>query len=479
MKKNAILNALRSIIAVIFPLVTYPYAARVVGVEHIGRVDYVAHYMEYFTLLATFGTTTFAIRECAAVRDDRRTADEQASEIWTFSLCTTLISLVLMVILILVYGRLHSYAPIFAIQCTSVVFTTLGADWINVVYENFGYVTVRGVVINILNMVLLFTFVRSPEDYLVYAFLNIATPVFIGISNMFYIRRFVTLRPFFSSRLKELTGRLWPFFINEFSIAIYVGADSIILGIIRGDYLVGIYSVAVKIYTIVKSVFIAIFSVTLSRLSEHAAHREEDQFRAILSGVISVFIILGIPAMTGMILYAEPIVLLVGGDDYVRAAGSLRLLAIALIFAVFGGIVTNCIDVPLGFEKVNSRATVIASVENIVLNIPFIFLWDEYGAAASTIMAEMTVLVYCIVMLKRSGVSLPGIISGRCLRDSAVGVLFMIAVYFPVRLLDNYVAVIIAGVLLSVVVYFGAILILKNPIILEGKEKLLNKLQHR
>ena len=52
-KKNAILNALRSLIAVIFPIITYPYAARVVGVEHLGRGDYVAHYIEFFMLFAT------------------------------------------------------------------------------------------------------------------------------------------------------------------------------------------------------------------------------------------------------------------------------------------------------------------------------------------------------------------------------------------------------------------------------------------
>mgnify|MGYP002624693057 FL=1 len=457
------MNALRSIIAVIFPLITYPYAAHVVGVENLGRVDYVAHYVEFFMLFATFGTATYAVRECAAVRDDRQASDEVASEIWTFSLCTTFISLALMCVMVLVYGKLHSYAPIFIIQGTSIAFTTLGADWINVVYENFGYVTVRGILINLINMALLFTLVKSPDDYLIYAFLSVATSVFIGLSNLLYVRRHVTLRLRFSDRLKGLAGKLLPFFANEFSIAIYVGADSIILGIMRGDYYVGIYSVAVKIYTIVKSVFIAIFSVTLSRLSEHAARGEMDEFGRILSGVTSVFIILGLPAMTGLMLYAGPIVLLVGGNDYVRSADSLRLLAVALIFAIFGGIATNCVNVPLGYEKVNSGAAMIAAVENVVLNVPFIMLWDEKGAALSTIIAELTVLCICVLRLMRVRTDLRELRFGRDVRDSVVGVALIIAAYFLIRELEVHVFVqLFIGVVASVILYGAALIALKN-----------------
>ena len=38
--KNAALNTFKTILSVIFPLITYPYAARVLRVENIGRVDF-------------------------------------------------------------------------------------------------------------------------------------------------------------------------------------------------------------------------------------------------------------------------------------------------------------------------------------------------------------------------------------------------------------------------------------------------------
>ncbi len=466
---NAVLNALRSIIAVLFPLITYPYAARVMGVDNMGRIGYVASYIEYFTLFAVFGVSDYAVRECAAVRDDRDKAQQKARLFWSFNICTTIISLMLMGILILVYYKLRSYSDIFLVQSLSIIFTTLGAEWLLVVYEDYGYVTIRGIVINIVNMVLLFTLVRTPDDYLLYAFLNVSTVVFSGFLNLFYIRKYVRLKPAFSREMFKIVPALMPFFINALSIAVYVGADTVILGILKGDHYVGIYSVAVKIYTIVKSVFIAIFSVTLSRLSMHVAKGEMKEFKDILSGVISVFILLGFPAMTGLILYARPIALIVGGSEYEESMYSLMLLAVALVFAIFGGIVTNCINVPLGYEKVNSRATMVAAIENTVLNIPVIYLWCEKGAAFTTVLAECTVLVICVVNLTRKHVDLKGIINRTDIRDMACGVgAVIVSCVVIMKLTGDQILRAVTGIPVSVILYFGTLVLLKNHIIMTG-----------
>ena len=471
---NAVLNALRSIIAVLFPLITYPYAARVMGVDNMGRIGYVASYIEYFTLFAVFGVSDYAVRECAAVRDERDKARQKARLLWSFNICTTVISLMLMGILILVYYKLRSYSDIFLVQSLSIVFTTLGAEWLLVVYEDYGYVTIRGIAINIVNMVILFALVRTPDDYLLYAFLNVSTVVFSGFLNLFYIRKYVRLRPVFSKDMFEIVPALIPFFVNALSIAVYVGADTVILGILKGDHYVGIYSVAVKIYTIVKSVFIAIFSVTLSRLSMHAAKGEKKEYKEILSGVISVFILLGFPAMTGLILYARPIALIVGGAEYEESAYSLMLLAVALLFAIFGGIVTNCINVPLGYEKVNSRATLIAALENTLFNIPIIHLWYEKGAAFTTVLAEGTVLAICVINIKKKEVDLKGIINRKDIRDMLCGVCAIIVSSVVImRLSDDQIIRAIAGIVTSVIMYFGVLVLLKNHLLTAGLDRII------
>ena len=475
-KRNAILNVIRTVFAILFPIITYPYSARVVGVVNIGKVNYIYSFISYFMIFAMFGIETYGVRECAAVRGDSEQASEAVSRLWSYSLVTTFIALIGLGLLTFVYIHLHSYLPVILIQSLSVIFTSVGADWIYVVYEDYMYTTVRGIAINVINLIILFTCVHKPEDYLIYAFLTISYIVLGGIANLFRVHRFVRLRLCRIPDFRALTRKLLPFLVNDMSIAVYVGMDMTILGMMHGDYKAGIYSASVKIYTIVKTVFIAIFSVTLARLSAHIAAGEKAEYKKLISGVTSVFVILAFPAMVGLILYADPIVFLIAGPEYAEAAGSLRLLAVALVFAAFGGIATRCANIPLGYEKVNTVATITAAVENTLLNLPMIWFFSEIGAAITTILAEATVLVMCLVNFRRNGLDWKSVIVNRDIRDTVLGLAGIVIVYTALRLagLTSLIWAIL-GMIASVVVYFGILMLLKNEIVLDSIRKFLHR----
>ena len=56
---------------VLFPLISFPYISRVLGVEGIGKFQYCTSVISYFTLFSSLGINTYAIREAAKVRGDR------------------------------------------------------------------------------------------------------------------------------------------------------------------------------------------------------------------------------------------------------------------------------------------------------------------------------------------------------------------------------------------------------------------------
>ena len=60
MKKNMLLNAIKGIMSLMFPLITFPYISRVLGVENIGRVNFSNSVVSYFILLGGFGITSYA-----------------------------------------------------------------------------------------------------------------------------------------------------------------------------------------------------------------------------------------------------------------------------------------------------------------------------------------------------------------------------------------------------------------------------------
>jgi O-antigen/teichoic acid export membrane protein len=245
------------------------------------------------------------------------------------------------------------------------------------------------------------------------------------------------------------------------------------------DYYNGIYGIAVKIYTVVKNVFVAIFSVTVYRLTACIAKKDYDEYHKVLNGVTSYFILLAFPAVTGMIAYAEYICMVFGDGEYIGAVPSLRILAVALLFAVFGGIATRCINVPLGYEVVNTKVTLIVAIENVLLNFPFIIFYAERGAAFTTAIAEFTVLLLCALKLKKEHVKLPGLVNVKHIRDAIIGCVWICVTYVIVAKIEaHYLLRMILGIAMSVIGYALVLFAMRNEIfidIVESKLRLRKK----
>ena len=478
LKKNAFYNIIRSMLSFIFPLITYPYITTVFDPKDLGKVTFSISVVSYFMLLAVFGMGTYAIKECAPLNGDKKAINKRASELFTFNMITAAVSFVLLIVAMFFVKKFHHYTLLLLIQSVQIIFSVISVEWVNVVYEDYKYTTIRFLIIDIINLLILFLFVKKSSDYYIYAFITINTYICMAVTNMLYCKRYVDLKVKRNLDFWGHVRKALPFFINDLSVAIYIGVDTTMIGFLTGDmsdHYNGIYSVAVKIYTVVKNVFVAIFSVTVFRLTACIAKKDYDEYHKVLNGVTSYFILLAFPAVTGMITYADYICTLFGNGKYIEAVPSLRLLAIALLFAVFGGIATRCINIPLGYEVVNTKVTLIVAIENVLLNFPFIICFAERGAAFTTAIAEFTVLFLCVVKLKKEHVKLPGLINAKHIRDAIIGCVWICVTYVIVgRIEVHYLVRMILGIAMSVVGYAFVLFVMRNDIFLDIVESKLH-----
>ena len=70
-KLNAFINAIKVAMSIIFPIITFPYASRVLGAENIGKVQFGSSVVAYLSLIAALGINTYATREGAILRNDK------------------------------------------------------------------------------------------------------------------------------------------------------------------------------------------------------------------------------------------------------------------------------------------------------------------------------------------------------------------------------------------------------------------------
>ena len=237
LKFNAILNSIRQCCAIIFPLITFPYISRVLGSEGYGKYSYANSITQYFILAATLGVSTYATREGAKIRDDENRIKTFSNEIFTINCITTLISFSLLSLLIIFNSKINNYAGIILIQSLNMVFATVGADWVNNIYEDFLYITVRYIVIQCLALMCMFVFVRNSGDIYPYALITVLATAGGYIMNIFYIRKYVKLRVTKHPHILKHIKPMLMLFANSVAILIYVSADITMLGFFYTGYI--------------------------------------------------------------------------------------------------------------------------------------------------------------------------------------------------------------------------------------------------
>ena len=137
LKVNATLNIIKQVCAIIFPLITFPYVSRTLGVDMYGKINFSNSIVSYITLIAGLGVSSYAIREGARIRDDKVKFERFSNEVFSINIVSTIFSYIVLFFLILLWNKLDSYKSLILILSINVLLTTLGTDWINTVYEDF------------------------------------------------------------------------------------------------------------------------------------------------------------------------------------------------------------------------------------------------------------------------------------------------------------------------------------------------------
>lgn len=390
---NAFLNGIRSILNLIFPLITFPYVSRVLSVNGIGIYNFSANYINYFILIAGLGISTYAVREGAKYRENKEKIESFSSQIFSINIIATVIAYILLFISLLLFKNLKNYIFCILIFSLQILFTTLGTEWIYTIFEDYTYITIRSIVFKIISIVLLFILVKEPEDYLIYAAITVFAGVGSNIFNFIHARSFINIRLTFQTNWRYHLKPILVIFASAMAVTIYVSSDTTILGLMKNDYAVGIYSVSVKIYQIAESVLSAIAMVTVPRLAFLWGNKKENEYNHVLANVMNMLGLLVLPASVGLIMLSKEVVLIIGGEKYLPSVNSLKIISWAIIFSIFAWIFTDCVLIPAKRENLVLRNTIVTAIENIILNFILVPFMSYDGTSLSTVLAEFTVMM--------------------------------------------------------------------------------------
>lgn len=471
LKLNAVLNIIKQLCAVVFPLITIPYVSRVLKADSYGKVSFGNSIVSYFALLAALGINDYAVREGAKIREDKEKIKKFVNEIFSINVMSTISSYVLLFVLLLYSKKLYDYRTLIVIQSASILLTTIGMDWINSIYEDYLYITVRYIIFQIISLICLFIFVREPNDYVKYAVVTVLASTGGNLLNIFYIRKYVTVRFTIEFNFKRHIKPIIYLFFNAVAVTIYVNSDMTILGILKAEKEVGIYGLSTKIYTVVKQILNAIVVVTLPRLSLYLGQNNLKAYGDLVEKIFNSLMSILLPTVIGLLVLSKQAIFIVGGVEYIEGYHSLQILCIALIFAVLSGFFCCCILLPYGQEKICLIASTAGAITNVLLNLYFIKKWSYNGAAVTTMLSEgIVVLIYWLSCRKyikfRYEKKVMGYVALGCIS-------IVIICYVIKKIVTNIIWQIILCIVGGVIAYLGVQICGRNPVVMQLYNKIV------
>jgi len=406
---NFLYSSLTVVLNVAVPLVTYPYIARVLGPENMGRLGIAGSFANYFIAAASLGFATYGVRTIAKSRQrSSREFAGQSTELFVLSLISGALAAAAFYFTIAIVPRYRAELPLFALFGITILTTNASIEWFFRGVEEFRFIGLRNVLLQILSVTLLFIVIRNDGDTLAYAALLSGIAILGASLNLGAARRFV--KPAFTAiHPGRHLGPMLVFTLFAFAITAYTNLDFLFLGLASDPLQAGLYTISIRLTRMIVTVTATLSAVLLPRLS-HLAGNDEDEFHRILNNSARAIMLFSLPAATGIAATSNDIARFFGGPGFADAAGSLRILALMVPVVACSNFLQLQILVPRGRE----RQTLLSfGVGIAVTAISMAFLvrpFGHRGAALAMLFGECSVLIFhSLLCLRFERASLPKI----------------------------------------------------------------------
>jgi hypothetical protein len=152
-KVNYIFSLINTLAGILFPLITFPYASRIMEADGIGQVGFFTSLIGYISLFTSLGIPIYAIREIAKTRDNNIQMSKTAIEILLLHSSLVVIGYIVVALMCFCVDKVSIDIPLFLILSLSIFFNAIGCEWFYQGIEEFKYIAVRGLIVRLLYVI--------------------------------------------------------------------------------------------------------------------------------------------------------------------------------------------------------------------------------------------------------------------------------------------------------------------------------------
>lgn len=471
-KSNFIFNIFRIITNLLFPIITFPYISRILNPEGIGKVTFTNSVADYFLMFAGLGIPLYGIRETAKVRDNKEELKKTTSEIFFLNFITTII-IVILYYIFLYLGYLGKERVLLEIMSLNIFLTFLGVEWFYQGMEEYKYITIRSTIFRVISLMLIFSLVKSKDDYAIYAGITVFSTVGSNVLNFLKLKTFTKLS-FKNLDIKRHLKPILTIFSMNIAVSIYTNLDNVMLGYRSTEISVGLYSSGIKLVKLVLGIVTSLGAVMLPRISNYIHNGLENELKNLLDKALKFIVLLSLPCFLGLYLTSKEIILIFSGQGFIEAIPTMMYLTPLIIIIALSNFIGIQILYPRGEEKKVLISVIVGAIVNFSLNWILIPKYAQNGAAISTTIAEGLVLLTQLILSYRY---LKFIKFNFEFFKPIIATIFMgiIIVVLNNNTLDNIYLSLLFKILVGGSSYLIALLVLKDKFLYEIINKILKR----
>lgn len=373
--------SLLQIAGYVFPLISMPYLARVIGADGFGKIAFASAIVVWIQTISDWGFNLTATRDVAQNRNDKEKISRIFSNVlWARCILTILSGLILLVV-VLVVPYLRENADIIFVTFLLVPGYILFPEWFFQAIERMKYTTIFNLIIKLIFTISVFVFIRKREDYLIQPVLTTMGYLLCGIGALYLILKkwgYTLYKPEWTEILKIIRSST-DVFINNLMPNLYNSFSVMLLGFFGGSTANGLYDGGNKFPTIFyqfQSVLSRAFYPFLSRrLDKHSFYAKLNIGSAIIG---AVFLIAISPLVIKVML----------GDEFEKSVIVMQVLSFSVIFLAMDYTYGVNFLIINHKEKPLRNLTFVSSIVGMSVSIPLVYYFSYIGAAITVLLCR-------------------------------------------------------------------------------------------
>lgn len=206
---------------------------------------------------------------------------------------------------------------------------------------------------------------------------------------------------------KKLVNYAWRVIIFFLAYELFISIDLyLVKGILKDDYLTGIYNGALTVGRIPYYVFYALTVILLPVISKSTAENNQEKTASIISNSLRLMVVLLVPSVILMAVFSRSIIEIFYSAKYIDAALPMSILVFGVGFLTIFYVMSFVMN-GAGKTKIPMAISIIGVIINAILNYILIKKYALVGSAVATSVTSFVAMLIMLFYLRRDfGVSM-------------------------------------------------------------------------